>query len=295
MSVTPIHTVRRRAGPQGRVWTAAERFQLDDFIHQGYSYDTIAKRLGRSTNAVLIQRQKQRIGHRTVSGVLSCMDVARLLGLGCPKTVAGWIARGWLPARNARPRRARRAVWRIQELDLWDMLQNRDTWMAWEPARITEPGLRAWATALRRAGRHLPSRVVAERYHVTINVVNAWVREGRLPAVQYGLMYWFWEADLHGFVPPHMQQRTHPFRVDLAEHVRTIQQAAAAGVTVGALAKQYGVSASTISRIVRGVWSPGPVYGPVCTCGCGDKHFSGGLGKRCYMRAYHERRKGGAP
>lgn len=191
-----------RLAPGGqREWTVADDSDLRELLWAGHDYDTIARRLGRSRNAIVIRCKRHlRLRLLRVPTLLTCREVATLLGLGCSKTVTRWIELGWLPGRKTRI--GTRHVWRIHDLDLYDMLMNEQTWMAWAPERITDPDLRQWTAELRAgAPRWLTTGEVARRLGFVVGAVHRWIVEGRLPAVRYGNWY-IRESDLVGFVAP---------------------------------------------------------------------------------------------
>lgn len=183
-----------------RRWTAQDEWLLDDLLYLGLSYTRIARRLNRSRNAIILKCQRRGTLLTNIPTVLTCVQVAQLLGLSCSKIVAGWINRGWLKACNAA--QVPRVIWRIQKLDLLDMLAQPSTWMAWSPESITDPELQQWATEL-RAGQSpwLSVGEVAKRYHVAATTVNQWIARGVLLAVRYG-NWWVRSADLDHFIPP---------------------------------------------------------------------------------------------
>lgn len=199
----PGRARRRRLyhSPLRRDWMPWEVDHLIHLVEQGYSYDRIAKKLKRTRVAVVLKCRRLHLRITKTPATLSAHDAARALGARSGNTVVGWIARGWLPARNAGGA-GHKALWRIQWEDLTAFMERRDYWMAWSPDRIPDLALREWAQEL-RAGqpRWLTPGEVARRYHVHTFTPHQWVTKGLLPAMRYGNL-WFWEADLIGFVPP---------------------------------------------------------------------------------------------
>lgn len=231
----------------GWMWTPNERWQIEDLLHQGYTYEQIAARMKRPVMAVKIKLHRRKLSYRRVQGVYSCVGVARLLGVPQSQTVAGWIARGWLKARHTTG--VHKARWRINEWDLLQMLERRDTWMAWDADRITEPGLRDWARDMRAVGRWVMTSEVARRFHVSIDSVNYWARQGLLDTVKYNSYHWIWEADLDSFVPPCDRPRG-PGRSLTTEETVAVRHAVAGGATYQSQAQQYEVSVSQIARVI---------------------------------------------
>lgn len=193
--------VPKRERAPWRPWTNEERYELFDLVDRGYSYDAIARKLKRSRNAILIEISRRHYHHITTTpATWSAQAVARLLGLGCSKTISYWIRRGWLKARNAGQKE--RPLWRITPINLYAFLENHDTWMAWEVEQITDPAIREWAQELRQGqSRWLTTGEVAKRYSVGHKTVNVWIHRGHLPATRYDNHY-IRESDLEGWVPP---------------------------------------------------------------------------------------------
>jgi hypothetical protein len=186
--------------PAWRPWTRQELWTLRDKLEQGWSYRKIAKHLKRTETSVVLKCRRRNERLTTLPEIFSARDVADLLGLGCAKTVTRWIDAGYLKAFKGG--RHPRHIYRIHAADLWDMLQNESLWMAWEPARITDPHWREMTQEL-RAGkpRWVSAGEVARRFHVSINAVNQWAHKGFLPSVKYG-NHWYRESDLATFVVP---------------------------------------------------------------------------------------------
>jgi hypothetical protein len=188
-----------------RNWTDDDLDRLIALVDDGEGYDAIALELGRSREAVMLKAA--RIGHRvmTTAATLSARDVARLLGLGCSKTVARWIAEYGLFASDAGS--AQKPLWRITWDDLVAWLERPDHWMMYDPARIADSLLRAHLRALRPTEPYwLTSEQVAQQFHVGHRTVAQWIAQGLLPATRYG-NWWVCAADLRSFVPPYDRAR----------------------------------------------------------------------------------------
>ncbi len=198
--------IPKRERAPWRPWSSTERDQLHALIDGGYGYDAIARKLKRSRNAIVVETKRRYHRVTTTPATWSAHDVARLLGLGCSKTVSRWISRGWLKARNAG--QEDRPLWRVSLPDLWAFMENDQTWMAWEVERITDAALREWAQELRQGKpRWLSEGDVAARYHVTTAAVAQWIYKGWLPAVRYG-NHWIRESELECWVPPCERPKT---------------------------------------------------------------------------------------
>lgn len=185
---------------RGPDWTPLDLERLERLIELGYSYDAIGRRLGRSRNAVVIKAKRRGVGLLRTTQAMTAGEVARLLGIGCSKTITRWIGDGWLKARNGG--QSDHPIWRIQHLDLLTFLECSDYWMAWEPAQITDPGIRGWTEELRRGQpRWLTPGEAGQRCGVSARAVYRWIAMGYMPSKRYG-NHWILESDLEGWVLP---------------------------------------------------------------------------------------------
>lgn len=189
----------------GRPWTQEEVDLLDELLDAGRDDAWIARRLGRSPNAIKIRRQRMGLPSRRGRGS-TARAVGALLGLACSKRVTWWIEQGWLRAyRGQRIGRSRRE-WVIQEDALLEFLQNPAHWHLWDVEAITDAGLREWAREMRGEARYLTTGEVARRYFVSTNAVQSWISRGLLPAVRRA--NWLVpEQALADFVPPYNRSK----------------------------------------------------------------------------------------
>lgn len=175
-------------------------FHANPERNRGFGYAAIARRLGRSETAVRLKAKRLRYRLLHTRAALTAADVQRLLGLSCPKSVARWIEAYGLRARNAGT--PRHPIYRVQWEDLYAWLEDPAHWMAYDPARCTEPPLREHLAELRQGQpRWLSVGEVARRYCVGCSTVKQWVAKGFLPATRYG-NWWIRESDLDGWLPP---------------------------------------------------------------------------------------------
>lgn len=181
-------------------WTPDEESILEELIERGYSMEACGSQLGRSANSVKIKAKRLGMRLRTDRRSLTCRDVARIMGIGCGKTIVGWVERGWLtPVQQDRPVKGN---WRFDEHALWDFVTIGDAHMTWSPDRITDPELRAYAREIRAtAPRWLCPSEVAKRLGVSLGAVNDWIHKGLLTGVKYP-NWWIREDVLAGFVVP---------------------------------------------------------------------------------------------
>jgi excisionase family DNA binding protein len=193
--------------------------ELFDLIDAGCSDREIAGRLGVSPNAVFIARKRYGVPSRTAR-LLSAEAVARQVGVSCAKTVARWIRQGWLRGRRGQPRGANRQ-WYVRPEDLRDFLRDPAHWHRWEPERIPDPSLRAWAQEVRGGVRYLSQTEVARRCCVQRATVQQWIDTGLLPAVSTGSHRLVRESDLAAFRPPKLGFDRERFEREMAEGTLT--------------------------------------------------------------------------
>lgn len=236
-----------RGGYGNRNWTENDLYELEALVHAGRTPAQIAKRLGRSKNAVCIIRKRR--GLRSVTdATLNARKVARTLGVDAT-TVARWCRKGWL--RSSRSvARGDVKQFHIQEDDLLDFLATPEHWMCWSPECISDMGLREWAYE-QRTYRWLRAGEVAARYGVVTNAVAHWIRKGYLPAVQRG-NNWIPEPALEGFTPPYARDKSGQKQTTYtdAENARLLQLRGA-GMTWRQIANAMGRTSCSVSNRYR--------------------------------------------
>jgi hypothetical protein len=188
-----------------RYWRRSDIDELKRLIDEGYSYTLIARRLGRSREAVKIKAERINYRMMHTKNAISARDAQALLGLACSKTVIRWITGYGLKARNGGTKE--RPLWRIQWLDLMEWLEAPEHWMAYDPAKVSERTLREHLTEIRQGQpRWLTAGEVARRLCVTESAVATYRAGGLLPMVRYG-NWWARESDVIGFVIPSERPR----------------------------------------------------------------------------------------
>jgi excisionase family DNA binding protein len=181
-----------------RVWTAEDRSIVDAMLAKGERYQTIAKRLGTTWQAVNGQCERWNIRQQNSCDLLTGMDVARLFGVH-KHTVYSWKARGWLHAHGRGYQR------RFRMDDVLSFIQNVDAWMAWQPERMTDDTLRAEAVLARANGpQWLTTADIAARFYVQIETVSLWIKQGYFPATMW-CQWWIRSDHLAAFVAPCMR------------------------------------------------------------------------------------------
>ncbi len=190
-----------------RYWTEAAKQRCMLLVEEGLPNTLIAKRIGRSENAVHVfasrhlQRKRRGCpGYRP----LSARAVARMMGVGCCKTVTRWVCRGWLQGhRKLRAGPNRRVA--VQYSDLLSFLENSEHWHRWNADAIKDSTLQRFV-AETRSVRYLTPGQVARRFFVQPSSVNDWIHRGLLPAKRWG-NWWIADGALEGFVPPYLWER----------------------------------------------------------------------------------------
>lgn len=184
------HAVQTRVQMLGlpsrrHTWTRAEEFRLLELLEAHHHYAAIAPLLGRTEQAVR-DRCAQKLGvAMTRSNGRTVTATARLLGVES-KTAAWWIKEGWLGASGPVTRMGNGQVRIVEEDDLMTFLGEENLWHLWEPARITDPALRDWATAERRGLVFLTARQAGARIGLSFHRVNQCINRGQIKAVRPG-------------------------------------------------------------------------------------------------------------
>lgn len=219
-----------------RSWTEDELIQIEVMLQAGEPVHVIARQLGRPVYAV---RNRHEIVQLRQGVVFERGEVARLFGVN-DKTAVYWQKRGWLPRKrngassierqrqdrvgfrvffkevtgfeaNETPsepfRPGKHSAYLITLDAIHAFIENRDTWVAWEPAQIADESLRAYAQELRQLadGHWLTTAEVAARLGYSSKTVCYWRYAQYMHAVRtvkYGSAVFFWSADLEQWIPP---------------------------------------------------------------------------------------------
>lgn len=199
----------KRLGYAGhRSWTYGEVFALQELVAEGKSVKWLAAHFRRTPTAIELKIKRVCGLLRSTRQTLSSRDIARIMGLGCSKTVVTWVERGWL---TPVPGRVTKGTWRFEEFCLWSFVENPETHMAWEVKRITDPDLQAHALEHRvKHPRWLTMGEVARRYHVARGTVYQWITKQKV--IPYDMVYkydnhYIREDALEGFVMPSERPR----------------------------------------------------------------------------------------
>ena len=185
----------RRAGH--RPITDAEAQTAARLAAQGFTGTEIAALRGITRERVwaLLKRAGVSAPGRSALGPLTVASVAALFDV--PETVVyRWIDLGWLPDERINQARGRGYGWRWP--DVLAVVENRDTWLTWEPRRITHPTLRREAEDIRRRadGDWYGKGAIATLLNISATTLTTW-REAdnlfaTLPALRYGNVHAVW-------------------------------------------------------------------------------------------------------
>lgn len=175
-------------------WTPAEKRFLTDNV-RWMTDDELARSLGRTPEAVHIQRERElKLPPRRQDPEWpTAREVARLLGIGCSKTVVRWVEAGWVVGRKLA---LDACMWGVSRQSLTRFVVNPENWIYFQPQRVRDPYLRRllqlrqarWQDAWWTPGQ-------AAAYHgVSPNAINQCIRGGRLSAKRWG-NWWIKRSD----------------------------------------------------------------------------------------------------
>lgn len=227
----------------GKSWTSAERFDVEEWIAEGRGADWIAQRLGRTETSVRVYL-KRNVRCRALRP-LSARAAAEIMGVRCSKTVGRWMDAGWLRSRKGQ--RCGRNRVRVTDRDaLLDFVADPCHQHRYDPDRITDAELRAWALETRTA-RYLTTGEVADCLGVGVGAVHHWIATGILPAVRHG-NWRVRESDVSGFVIPSERDRHgRPRRCFTQEEDARLRSMHAAGAGWTAIGRVIGRHPSVVS------------------------------------------------
>lgn len=134
-------------------WTPVLDFKLTRHIDEGWTYRSIAEKMGLSVWTVRARACELGIRHSDMlQAVFSLNAVTRRFFLNA--SVAGvlsWVERGWLGKPKVRRSSAKRTSYRFTREQLEAFLEVEEGWVAWQPEDLRDSDLRAWATEHRAA------------------------------------------------------------------------------------------------------------------------------------------------
>lgn len=165
--------MRGRRTPEHR-WTKAELARLTRLIGSGMTDEEIGAALGLTRWQVYRQRHKMGLGPGTADPeYLGIKDLNTLLGHHpADRRPFRWVARGWLVGRISYGATRHRIV--VRHADLLTFMEDPRYWPCWDPARLTDPGLVAWAAHVRTT-EPLSLEEAADEIGVSYGTIKGWL------------------------------------------------------------------------------------------------------------------------
>jgi hypothetical protein len=148
--------------------------------------DEVADALGVTKWQVYRRRRALGLGPGTADpGYLGLKDINLLLGLHpADRRAFRWVARGWLRGRIVHSGTRHRVVVSHSDLLVW--MEDPRYWPCWDPARLTDSGLVAWAAAV-RTDEPLPLELAADEIGVSYGTIKGWLHAyPQIPRVTRG-------------------------------------------------------------------------------------------------------------
>lgn len=157
--------------------TDAETRAVAGLFADGWSWRAIATM--REISISRVQHILQRAGATNQTPRarrIGAVQLCALFGLSRAETTR-WVIRGWLPDYRIHQASGARFGWDLD--DVITVIRNRETWMAWSPAQITDPQLRALAEHERRAagGVWLQQCEIAALLNIDPHTLRRWTQE----------------------------------------------------------------------------------------------------------------------
>jgi len=172
--------------PQHTPWTPEELEDLAE-TYGRQPRAQIAKRLGRTEDALKIAAYRKLNGLNQRSNIFTARAVADALGISCSKTIVNWMNKGYINGRRAPFSYGGTRCWRFEYDDILACLQERP-----------------WLVDLKRMERSYFRTIVREEYEkdpwyntreaapflglVDINAVHRYIYRGWLPALRRPLV-----------------------------------------------------------------------------------------------------------
>lgn len=200
---TPRQRLGDVPGPRND-WTEGELRYLDTHVGAD-TLAEIAQALGRTRNAVKVKAMRRGLRQRRPNPKaahhpgFSARQVARLLGIGCSKTVVWWIREGWLVGSQTIGAGQYRR-WRILGPDLEDFLRTY-RWL-YRSERIQDRGWRAFVTGLPREEYLTTGQAAPLLFFANSTCVTQAIYRGDLFAVKRGNNWQIPRSAMRTYEPP---------------------------------------------------------------------------------------------
>lgn len=185
-----------------RPWTAEESARALEMLRDGAVPRRVAAALHRTRDAVVVHIKRH---YGSLDEVRWPREGARVRTLGALATlftvnheqVIRWIDWGWLRAQRTSRKRGARTL--ISDSAIWEFIANRETWIGWTPAHITDPDWQEQAQWFRdrAGGQWLTTRQAARQAGCGQTTIGNSIRAKQIPAIRRGKEHWFvWSADI---------------------------------------------------------------------------------------------------
>jgi hypothetical protein len=172
--------------PGRRPWSSEDKEFLAENLGR-IPKEQIAKRLNRSENALKIAAYRKLNGLSQRSNIITARDLARELGVGCPKTLVRWMEAGFLKGKHAPFYYGKTPCWSFEYEDIITCLRERP-WLV----DLKKMEISYFRTVVREEYERDPWYGTREAAPflglVDINAVHRYIRHGWLPAVRRPLV-----------------------------------------------------------------------------------------------------------
>lgn len=157
-------------------------------VGSGSSYKTIAESLtkkGYPRTEKTVMGYCHRHRYTPSHAGLSMQATARYFG------VHQWTVKQWIKLKKLRFTRiglsgTKRDWFLIRESAIEKFIEDESTWHLWDPAELSDPIVREWATDLRQGVKYVTPRQLGEELGYSESTVRHWVQEGKIQALRGG-------------------------------------------------------------------------------------------------------------
>lgn len=174
-------------------WGANEWRKLRRMFYQGKSIPDIARALGRPRGTVKLYAYRTGLRATKRSG-WTPKQVAKQLAVS-EVTVIRWCYRGVFP--EACQAHSAHDTWRITHDDLWAWLEDKRSWMVWQPQTLPDGAWREHFTYLRC--EWFTPEDAGKLLGYSADGICWLRRQGRLTGERVGRYLWFHRSELERF------------------------------------------------------------------------------------------------
>lgn len=150
--------------------------------HYGKTPDrTLARRLNRSRNAIVLVARRKLNGQRRKDNFYTAAELARIIGTPCAQKVVDWVGRGWLKGTKSWMCQGPYKLWRFSEREITRCLRQRP-WLV-DVRRMEESFFRSVVIEEWKRDPWYGAAQAAPQLGVTtLHVVHRYIHLGWLPA-----------------------------------------------------------------------------------------------------------------